>query len=256
MIELKLDGNVAIITGSGRGLGREFALSFAKEGAKLVIAELVFENGQRVADEIRAIGGESIAVRTDVSDEKSIEETVRKTVETYGRIDALVNNAAMFYGVKPTPAEDLKPEDWDRMLRVNVTGQWLCARAVFPYMKKNGRGKIINISSDIIWSGATGLLHYTASKGAVMALTMGLASEWGQYNINVNSVAPGLTMTEAGLKFAEATPDVGERTVARQCLKRLEQPGDLAGIVVFLASADSDFITGQNICVNGGQVRR
>ncbi|MFQ5761729.1 MAG: SDR family NAD(P)-dependent oxidoreductase [Candidatus Bathyarchaeia archaeon] len=253
---MRLKDKVCIITGGGQGLGKEYSLHFAREGAKVVVAEINWEKAQQTAQEITKAGGDAFAVRTDVSDEASTQKMAKETVDRYGRIDVLVNNAAIYYGIGWRAAEDLKVEEWDRMLRVNVIGTWLCCKAVFPYMKKQGKGKIVNISSGVVWAGVPRLLHYTASKGAVVSMTRALAVEWSKYNILVNSAAPGYTMTEASLKLAEEEPESKPLVLAKQCIKRLAEPRDIVGAVLFLASADSDFITGQNISVDGGQVLR
>ena len=180
----------------------------------------------------------------------------RKTVERFGSIDVLVNSAAIFYDLRLAPPEDLKVEEWDRVLRVNITGTWLACKAVFPYMKRQGKGKIVNISSDVAFVGVPGFLHYVSSKGGVVAMTRALAMEWGQYNINVNSIAPGYTMTEAALKKVKEDPESKNFVLKRQCFKRLGKPEDIVGAVIFLASDDSNWITGQNLCVNAGQILR
>jgi len=180
----------------------------------------------------------------------------KKAFEYFGSIDILVNTAAIYYDLRLAPPEDLTVEEWDKVLRVNLIGTWLVCKAVFPFMKKQGRGKIVNISSDVAFAGVPGFLHYVSSKGGVIAMTRALAMEWGVYNINVNSAAPGYTMTDASLKKVKEVPESKEYVLVRQCFKRLGQPEDIIGIVVFLASEDSNWITGQNICVDGGQILR
>jgi len=247
-----LKDEVAIITGGGRGLGRAFALRFAEEGAKLLIPDNNLEGAEAVVKEIKDKGGEAVAIKTDVSSEKDTQKMADKVMELYGRADILVNNAAMIYGVMRQPWDSLTVEQWEQLFAVNVIGVWLCHKAIAPIMIKQGRGKIINISSGIINSpGGHSTLHYTCSKAAVKTMTHMLARALGPHGINVNAIAPGFTNTDAALSQGDAEGSF-ERNVAAQCVKRKEQPEDLVGTAVFLASRDSDFITGQYIIVDGG----
>ncbi|HEY7063338.1 MAG TPA: 3-oxoacyl-ACP reductase family protein [Chloroflexota bacterium] len=248
---MRLDGKVAIVTGAGQGIGRAYALRLAQEGARVAVAEIQAAKGEQTAAAIRATGGQAIALPTDVSDEASTEAMARATAERFGRIDALVNNAAIFYGVQRKPFDQLTVAEWDRLYSVNVRGVWLCCKAVVPYMRQHGYGKIVNIASDTVLSGIPYLLHYVSSKGAVIALTRALARELGGENICVNAVAPGFTLSEAGQSAPDETK---ERSVAGRPLHRAEVPADLAGTIAFLVSAESDFITGQTLAVNGGYV--
>ncbi len=253
---MKLKDKVAIVTGGGRGIGRAYALRFADEGAKVVVAEIVAENAQKVADEIKAKGGEALAVHTDVSSEASTTEMAKKTIEQFEKIDILLNNAAIYYGIGVKRWDDWAPEDWDRMYAVNVKGGWLCSKAVVPQMITQGKGKIINIASGTADMGYAGLLPYTCSKGAVMAMTRAIARSLGRYNINVNCISPGYTMSEASVEMPGYSEKGTEMMVQAQALRRAEQPEDLVGTAVFLAGEDSDFITGQTISVDGGSVMR
>ena len=251
---MRLKGKVAIVTGGGVGIGKAYSIRLAQEGAKVVIADIAEEVARRTAEEINASGGEAIAVVTDVSDEQSTIEMARKAYEKFGRIDILVNNAALFTAIERKPWYEVTVSEWDRVMAVNLRGPWLCSKAVFPYMKKQGKGKIINISSSTIFTGARvgGLIHYVTSKGGVMAFTRALAREVGDYNINVNTITPGFTVSE---NVAKIYPSEVRMLLTRtRCLKREEFPEDLTGTVVFLASDDSDFITGQIINVDGGDV--
>jgi len=249
-----LKDKVAIITGGGRGIGKEYALRFADEGAKVVIAEINLENAQNVTREIEAKGGESLAVETDVSNESSTQEMAKKTVERFGRIDILINNAAFFYGIGVKLWDDWTMEEWNRSLAVNVVGSWLCVKAVVPHMRTQGKGKIINIASGTFDMGLDAHLPYTCTKGAVVGLTRCLARALGRYNINVNSISPGLTLSEAIMEMPGQPEGMVERL--HTCLRRKEYPEDLPGTAVFLASEDSDFVTGQTIAVDGGDVFR
>ncbi len=249
-----LKDRVAIITGAGRGLGKAFALRFAAEGAKLLLPDISLERAQATADEIKAEGGEAVATLTDISDEKSVQKMADEVIRLYGRVDILLNNAALYYGVERRPWDAWTVEDWDHMFEINVRGTYLCCKAVAPLMVKVGKGKIINIASDVFRvTSAHYLLAYACSKSAVYTLTQCLARALGPSGINVNSIGPGFTATEASLGQASSA-DAFEATIDAQCLKRREEPADLPGTAVFLASPDSDFITGQFIVVNGGSV--
>lgn len=249
-----LQDRVAIITGAGRGLGKAFALRFADEGARLLLPDISRERAQDTADEIKAKGGEAAAMLTDISEEKDTRKMAEEVMRRYGRVDILLNNAAMYYGVARREWDAWTVADWDRMFEVNVRGTYLCCKAIAPLMKKAGSGKIINIASDVFRvPGAVNLLAYSCSKAAVYALTQALARALGPDGINVNSIAPGFTATEASLG-QDGNKESFDATIDLQCLKRREEPDDLVGTAVFLASADSDFITGQYIIVNGGSV--
>ena len=251
---MRLKDKVAIITGAGQGLGREFAHEFVRQGAKVVIAEIVEENAKKVAGEINAAGGEALAVKTDVTKMADTEEMVRKAVEKFGRVDILVNNAAIYYGVQMKPHTAITEEEWDKMMAVNVKGMWLCCRAVYPQMKAQGKGKIVNISSAVFDLGIPFVLHYVTSKGAVVGLTRALSKEVGPDGIYVNCINPGYTNTEASQKFGESFPPGFLNVVdeVMQSIKRREQPSDLTGAVVYLASDESDFVTGQSLVIDGG----
>jgi 3-oxoacyl-[acyl-carrier protein] reductase len=247
-----LQDKVAIITGAGRGLGKVFALRFAEEGAKLLLPDISLERADGTVKEIKAKGGEATAMETDISDEKATQEMAEKVINLYGKIDILLNNAAMYYGVKRRDWDAWTVAEWDRMFAVNVRGTWLCCKAIAPLMVKAGKGKIINIASDVFRvPPAQFLLAYACSKAAVYALTQSLARALGPSGINVNSIGPGFTATEASLG-QDGNTQAFEDTIEMQCLKRREEPSDLAGTAVFLASAESDFITGQFVVVNGG----
>lgn len=251
-MSLILKDEVAIITGPGRGLGKAFALRFADEGARLLLPDIDLERAENVAKEIRAKGGQATAIEADISNEAATKAIADKAKQLYGRADILINNAAMFYGLKYKPWDGWSVGDWDKMLKVNVIGTWLCCRAVAPLMIKQKKGKIVNICSDIIKNpGGQGLLPYACSKGAVRTLTEMLARALGNYNINVNAIAPGYTNTEAG-RSLENYEESFKMVVSSQAIQRKEEPGDVVGTAVFLASKDSDFVTGQLLPVNGG----
>ena len=249
---MRLKDEVAVITGASQGLGKQYALRFAEEGAKVVIAELNLEAAKATAAEISAKGSEALALCTDVSSEDSTLEMAKRTVERFKKIDILVNNAAIYYGLGFKPFNAISVEEWDRVMAVNVKGSWLCIKAVCPQMAAQRKGKIINISSTVHFLGTPYFVHYVASKSAVIGVTRALANELGEYGININSVAPGLVMTEASKTMPGSPPGLAESVADMQAFKRNLQPEDVVGTVVFLASDDSDFLTGQTIAVNGG----
>ena len=243
----RLQDRVAIVTGGGHGIGRAYAQRLAEEGAKLVIAELDGPAGERVAAKV---GG--FAVRTDVSDQASCEVMARRAVEAYGRIDILVNNAAIFHTVPMSraPFDEIDPAEWDRMMAVNLRGTWFACRAVVPQMRKQQYGKIVNISSGTALKGTGSRIHYVTSKAGILGFTRTLAMELGRDNICVNCIAPGSTLSEENPD--ESIVKYRQAAAATRALQRLQKPGDLVGAVAFFASADSDFITGQTLVVDGG----
>jgi len=243
---------VAIITGAGRGLGKEFALRFADEGAKLLLPDISLERAEAIAEEINARGGKAFAMKADISDESSVNAIADEVIKQFGKVDILINNAAIYYGINPKPWDTWTNEEWEKIYSVNVKGTWLCCKAIAPLMIKQLSGKIINIASDVIKSpDSQFFLVYALSKSAVYTMTQALAAALGPSNINVNSIGPGYTATEASLG-QNGSDKIFDGVIAAQCLKRREEPRDLPGTAVFLASSDSDFITGQYILVDGG----
>lgn len=245
-----LKDKVIIVTGGGQGIGRAFALRLAEEGARVVIAEIDAQKARAVADEIVSQGGEALPLPTDVSDPDSAEEMARMTVDTYGQIDVLVNNAAIYYGLQMKSFDEISVEEWRQLMAVNVDGLFYCARAVIPHMRKRRSGRIINMTSGAYHLPVPGIAHYITSKGAVIGFTRALACELGGDGINVNAIAPGFTMSEASKVLAG--PELADAIASRQCIRRSEQPEDLVGALVFLASDDSAFFTGQTMTVDGG----
>ncbi len=243
---------IAVITGAGGGIGRAFAIRYAAEGAKLLLPDINLKNAQATARLIRAKGGEVAAVETDISDEKSVNKMAKEAVRLYGTVDILLNNAALFAGINPSRWDSWTVESWDRYFAVNVRGTWLCCKAIAPLMVKQKKGKIINISSDSANLNASQyLLPYSSSKAAVVQITKSLARALGPSGINVNAIAPGLTATSASLEQENAEGQFAA-TLDIQYIKKREEPEDLVGTAVFLASKDSDFITGHVFYVNGG----
>ncbi|MDP6430609.1 MAG: glucose 1-dehydrogenase [Rhodospirillales bacterium] len=249
----RLDGRVAIITGAAQGIGAAYAKALAGEGARLALADI--QDAGPVAKEIEAgfQGAETLALGTDVSDEAQVNDMVAKTVERFGKLDILISNAAMFASISHKPFTDIPVEEWDRLMAVNVKGPWLCAKAAVPEMQKNGYGKIVNIASGTLFKGNPNILHYVTSKGAILAMTRSMSNEVGGDGICVNTLAPGLTMSE-GVLGAKEFMEGRDANMASRALKRYQEPEDLTGAMLFLVSPDSDFMTGQCMVVDGGSV--
>ncbi len=246
----RVTGKVAIVTGAAQGIGATYAHALAREGAKVVVGD-VLDTGACVAS-IKAAGGDALGVRCDVADTKSVQEMIAKTVSTYGRIDVLANNAALFASLKLKPFTEISDDEWDAVMKVNIGGLFRCSRAVVPVMRKQKSGKIINISSGTVFMGAQAMLHYVTSKAAVIGFTRSLAREVGDDNICVNALAPGFTSSEGVLGNEGYPSQVREIIAGMRCFKREQRPEDLTGALLFLASSDSDFITAQTMLVDGG----
>lgn len=246
----RLDGRVALVTGAAQGIGAAFAKGLAAEGAKVVISDL--DPGGAVIDSIRQGGGEAIDVQTDVSEESSAKRAVAASISAFGRLDILVNNASVFTAVERKKFDEISVEEWDKVCAVNIRGLWLMCKAAVPEMRKNGSGKIINISSGRVYKGAPFFLHYDASKAAAIGITRSLARELGSDNICVNAIAPGSTMSENVLARSNWMGGTADEVMKTRAFKRHETPEDLVGACVFFASSDSDFITGQSLVVDGG----
>jgi 3-oxoacyl-[acyl-carrier protein] reductase len=249
---MRLEGKVAIVTGSARGIGQHLIVRLAREGAKVVAADVL--DCSETAAKVQAVGGHITAVCTDVSKAESALNMAEKAMDAFGRIDILVNDAALL--PKMHPFDEIPEGEWDRLFSVNIKGVWQCCKAVYPHMKKQGKGSIVNIASSTILEGVPGVAHYIAAKGSVWAFTRSLSREVGQYGIRVNSITPGFTLTQAGkdmfidpamLEFARKMNNES------RVIKRDMMPDDLEGAVAFLASEDSAFISGQNINVDGGR---
>jgi NAD(P)-dependent dehydrogenase (short-subunit alcohol dehydrogenase family) len=245
-----LRGSVVLVTGAARGLGRAFSLGFADAGARLAAADIDEAAAAETAELVRGRGAEAEAVRVDVSDERSVAAMVSEVAERLGGVDVLVNNAALYADLRRAPFHEIEADEWDRTLRVNLTGPWLCAKHCLPVMRARGGGAIVNVASATVFSGSPEWAHYVASKGGLIALTRAMAREAGEFGIRVNALAPGFTLTEASREVIDDAESYG---VARGSIKRSAQPEDIVGSAVFLASPASGFITGQTLIVDGGR---
>jgi NAD(P)-dependent dehydrogenase (short-subunit alcohol dehydrogenase family) len=246
----RLKGKVAIVTGAGSGIGKVLAKRLAEDGASVVIADL--KDFDRAAAELaKATGARTLGLQVDVAAEGDAGRMAAETMKAFGRIDILVNNAAIFSTLELKPFEKIPVAEWRKVMDVNVMGVWLCSSACAPHMRAGKYGRIINIASGSPLKGVPFFLHYISSKGAVMAMTRGLARELGADGITVNSLAPGFTLSENVAKKQDHVK-AGERTRLTRAIQRDEKPEDLVGAVSFLASEDAAFMTGQTLVVDGG----
>ena len=250
---MSLQGKVIVITGAARGIGREYARSFAAAGARIAAADI--SDCSATLALVEKAGGEAIGLKLDVGDANSALAMAQDTRRAFGRIDGLVNNAALYATLRGGHFDSIAEADWDAVMAINVKGIWNCCKAVVPFMRQSGGGSIVNISSLAATYGMPFGLHYTTSKAAVIGLTRGLARELGRDGIRVNALAPGTVLTDAtreffGQKFDKAV----ERIRTDQTIQRNLMPADLVGTVVWLLSDASAFVTGQTISVDGGTV--
>ena len=244
-----LDQHTVIVTGAATGIGQAFAVGAAAQGANVVVADM------NAADEtvalVEAAGGKALGVRVDVADDNSVRAMADAALRRFGRIDGLINNAAYFREVKLTPFEELDPAQWDRIFAVNVKGVWQCCKAVMPAMRERKSGSIINIASVVAVAGQPGYLHYVASKGAVLAMTKGLAKECGPNGVRVNVIAPGFVITDA----TKNRPIEWQQSFLKaRAISREQRPEDLVGTALYLLSDLAGFVSGQTIVVDGGHI--
>jgi NAD(P)-dependent dehydrogenase (short-subunit alcohol dehydrogenase family) len=248
---VSLAGRRVLVTGAARGLGRAFAEGATGAGARVVIADVLEDRGRDAAAGLVKSGHDAHFVRFDLADPKSVAALAEETARRLGGIDGLINNAAVATGIGGKTCEEIDIETWDRVMAVNVRGTWLMTKACLPHLRRSGNGKIVNLASDTALWGAPRLLHYVASKGAVIAMTRSLARELGPDGIAVNAIAPGLTLVEA----TEYVPEERHRQyVDGRAMGRAQQPADVVGAALFLLSDAADFVTGQVLPVNGGFV--
>jgi NAD(P)-dependent dehydrogenase (short-subunit alcohol dehydrogenase family) len=245
-----LAGKVALVTGGAKGIGFAVACDLAQRGAILIVADL--EGAAAAAERIQKLGHRALGLKADVTSEQDVAHLAEVASAKFGGLDILVNNAAVFSTLRRRPFEEIDPAEWRRVMEVNTLGPFLCCRAVVPLLKARGGGRIINISSGVAFKGNPGMAHYVASKGAVVSLTRALATELGPFKILVNSVAPGLTLSDGVLENPELLAGAREFSVRTRALARDMTPADLVGAVAFLAGPDSAFVTGQTIVVDGG----
>ncbi len=241
---------VAVVTGGAKGLGRVYALALGAEGYAVAIADR--NDPAPTAAEVEDAGGTALGVLVDVAEPESAEAMARAVVGAFGRIDVLVNNAGYFTEIHKKPFDEISVEEWDTAFAVNVRGTWLCARAVAPTMKAQRYGKIVNTSSMTVPSGIPGFLHYVASKSAIVGLTRALARELGPWNIAVNTISPDYVPHDPD--YASRQPEMAAVIADQRCFKRDQVPEDLVGTILYLAGHGSDFVTGQNLYVNGGRL--
>jgi len=254
---MSFKGKVALVTGSGHGIGEATAKLLAEQGASVVCNDKA-PTCERVAEEINARGGKAIAFVADITDARGVKAMIEKTVEVFGRLDILINNAGWWGVPRNQPIEEVKVEDWNRVLDVNLNGHFHCVRFAVPYMKKQGYGKIVNVGSGagVVWS-RTGIHAYATAKAALGGLTRQLAKELAAKNINVNCVAPGLVNSypERTVKPEDMTPEQRaehEKTLEDIPARRIGTPIDIAKVIVFMASDDASYIHGQTLLVDGG----
>ncbi|MGV1033976.1 MAG: SDR family NAD(P)-dependent oxidoreductase [Microbacteriaceae bacterium] len=245
---LSLSGKTVIVTGAAGGLGRAFALGFAGRGANVVVADMNETGSAETVAMVEAAGAKAIAVKTNVADKASCQALAEAAVTAFGGIDVLVNNAAIYATLNRADFWDIDPDEWDKVMAVNVKGAWLASAAAYERM--NDGGSIINIASATFFSGSPLWMHYVASKGAVVGMTRVMARECGAKNVTVNAIAPGFTLTEASLAQIDDAASYG---VSSRAIKRASQPEDIVGTALFLASDDAGYLTGQTIIVDGGK---
>lgn len=244
-----LQGKVVVVTGGGHGIGRAYCMAIAGAGGSVVVADIDAPAAEAVAEEI---GPQALAVPADVARLDSCQAMAKRGAERFGHVDGLINNAAIFATIPISRVgfEEVPDEEWDRVMEVNVKGVWHCCRAIAPLMRERRQGSIVNIASGTVLNGSAGRVHYVASKAAVLGLSRVLARELGPFNIRVNTIAPGSTLSEDNP--TEDIMRLRQANVGNRALGRVETPDDLVGTALYLLSDLSAFVTGQMIAVNGG----
>lgn len=241
---------VVVVTGGARGLGKTYCIALGVAGYRVAVADIA--DPSAVVNEIKDAGGQAISVRVDVTDPDSTDRLADRVATEWGRIDGLINNAAHFTAIEKSPFDELTVGEWDRAFQVNVRGTWLCCRSVFPYMRQRGYGKIVNTSSMVVPTAVPYFLHYVASKSAITGLTRALAREVGQHGIAVNTISPCYVPHDP-FYVAKQDAQMGEGIIKERCLQREMTPDDLVGTMLYLIGHGSDFVSGQNLYVNGGR---
>jgi len=246
-----LTGRTVIVTGGGKGIGKVYSQEFAKVGARVVAADIDGAAATAVADALTAQGLQAIGLATDIASEESTKAMAQAALDRFGAIDVLINNASLMSALARRSWLEIPVEEWDRVMADNLRGMFLACRAVFPAMKAQGRGKIVNISSSRVFEGTPNRLHYTTSKAGVIGFTRALAREVGEFGITVNAVAPGITLSDT--QVATSSGNYLGAHLAGRTIERPQYPQDLVGAVMFLSCAASDFMTGQTMLVDGGK---
>lgn len=244
------EGRVVVITGAAQGLGRAYVRRFAREGHRIVAVDVNAGALALTAGEVEALGAPCMPLVVDISDASAVEQAAAAIDKRFGRCDVLVNNAAIFSTIKMRPFEQIPLDEWNHVMNVNITGTFLMTRALVPLMRRHRWGRIINVSSAAYVMGRPNYLHYTTSKAAILGMTRSMARELGADGITVNALLPGATDTEVPRETV--TPQQKQQQIAMRCIPREEGPSDLEGVVSFLASDDSAFVTGQSLVVDGG----
>jgi 3-oxoacyl-[acyl-carrier protein] reductase len=244
-------GRSVLITGGGKGIGKVYVEEFAKAGARVAAADIDVAAAEDVANSLNKANLQAFGLGVDIADEASVKAAVAAVIDRYGSVDVLINNASLMSTLPRRSWLEIPVEEWDRVMAVNLRGMFLCCRAVFPAMKAQKRGKIVNISSSRVWEGAPNRLHYTTSKAGVIGFTRALAREVGEFGITVNALTPGMTQSET--QVASSSGNYLASRIAGRAIERVQVPADLVGAVMFLSSPASDFMTGQTINVDGGK---
>lgn len=244
------NGEVVIVTGGAKGIGLSYVKGLVAQGYSVVVADL--SDPSEVVEELKSSGGDALGVQVDITDPEATEEMGRKTVERFARIDALVNNAGYFTAIVKMDFDEIPIEDWEIAYRTNVIGSWLCTKAVVPAMKEQGSGKIVNTASMTVPSGVPGFLHYVASKSAIVGMSRALARELGQWNITVNTISPDYIPHDPD--YSSRQPEMAGFISSQRCLQRDQSTEDMVGTLLYLVGRGSDFVTGQDLWVNGGRL--